>query len=222
MNRTSIEWTTYTWNPVSGCSRGCPYCFARRMAGRLKGRAGYPKDDPFTPTFHPEKLNEPELIKRPSLIFVCSMGELFDPKLPEIITDVILKEIARNPRHTFQILTKRPDRAEKWIFPSNVWLGCSQDCDTTDSDDIDHIRNALGPSVRFVSFEPLLGPFFGSLANIDWVVIGAQTGPNAIRPEGQWVLNLLAMCETLNIPVFLKSNLHWPEKRQEFPRSKGQ
>jgi len=188
------------------------------MAVRLQGRAGYPKDTPFVPTFHPDRLNEPELIKKSARIFVCSMGELFDPKLSEIATDLVLKEIAKNPRHTFQILTKRPDRAEKWIFPSNVWLGCSQDCDTTNSDDIDHIRNAFFPSVRFVSFEPLLGPFYGSLANIDWVIIGAQTGPNAILPEQQWILNLLNDCEDLNIPVFLKSRLNWPEKRQEFPK----
>ena len=188
------------------------------MAVRLQGRAGYPKDTPFVPTFHPDRLNEPELIKKSARIFVCSMGELFDPKLSEIATDLVLKEIAKNPRHTFQILTKRPDRAEKWIFPSNVWLGCSQDCESTHWDEIDHIRNALAPSVRFVSFEPLLAPFYGSLASIDWVIVGAQTGPNAMRPEKHWVSVILEMCDDLDIPVFLKSNLNWPEKRQEFPK----
>jgi protein gp37 len=188
------------------------------MAFRLRGRCGYPFDDPFKPTFHPDRLIEPERIKKPHLIFTCSMGELFDPNLDTQITANVLAEMFKecNHKHTFQILTKRPDLAALFVFAKNIWLGCSQDCRFTKAEDLDYIRELRTPAVRFVSFEPLLGPFTGNLTGFDWVIVGAQTKPT-VEPNPAWVRGILEEAAILDIPVFLKDNLGWPEKRREFP-----
>ncbi|MEE8466749.1 MAG: phage Gp37/Gp68 family protein [Dehalococcoidia bacterium] len=186
MGETTIAWTDRVWNPVTGCSPvnpACDHCYAKRMAPRLRGRFGYPQDDPFAVTLHPDKLHEPLELKKPQRIFVCSMGDLFHPKVPwEFISEVFNTMARYGNHHTYQILTKRPGRmahfAEKiwpqylpdiytWngrqvghpsdgLWPSNVWAGVS-------------IPNArylpwldvlarVPASVRFVSLEPLLGP----------------------------------------------------------------
>ena len=228
MNRTGIEWTDYTWNPITGCSRNCkdtndkPYCYARRIAYRLRGRAGYPQKNPFAPTFHPDRLHEPTRFRAPSKIFVCSMGELFDRQNSPLDVRQVLDETVANPRHTFQILTKQAALAQSWPFPENVWLGCSQDGLTTDIGDVIHVLKAVRPGVRFVSFEPLLGPIERLpdiwLYRLEWFIIGAQTGPGAVPPKREWVQGIIDMAHETGAAVFLKDNLHWPVKIQEFPR----
>jgi len=231
MNRTKIEWTQWTWNPVTGCSRGCEYCYARRMAYRLRGRSGYPRDDPFRPTFHPDRLEEPLRLKRPSLIFVCSMGELFDPRgRPEWIEQV-LTVIEQCPQHVFQILTKRPHIASRYSFPANVWLGVSYEGQAEVARDDPWVSreaqleslfyhlSQCDAGVRFASFEPLLGPVPSRvLPNLDWVIIGAQTGPRARPPKREWVRDVIVWCRLMGIPVFLKDNLRWPMTIREWPR----
>lgn len=220
MNRSKIEWTDYTWNPITGCTRGCSYCYARRMAYRLKGRCGYPEDDPFRPTFHRDRLEEPYHRRKPVKIFTVSMGEFFDHEVPIEWREEVL-DVISNCRHlTFQILTKRYYNLHTYDYPSNLWLGVSQDCKTTDPDAIRALW-LTDARTKFVSFEPLLGPRPDvDLHGIDWVIIGAQTGPGAKPPKPEWVQAIIHEARDWNIPVFLKNNLNWPEKIQEFPEGK--
>ncbi len=118
MNRTGIEWCKWTWNPVTGCtpaSEGCANCYAERMARRLAGRAGYPKDDPFRVTLHPERLDEPLRLRRPSTIFCCSMSDLFHPDVPDEFRDRAFAVMAQCPQHTFVVLTKRAECACEYL-----------------------------------------------------------------------------------------------------------
>ena len=112
MNKTRIEWADATWNPITGCtpiSEGCEHCYAARMAKRLAGRHGYPKNDPFRVTFHSDRLEEPLHWKKPRKIFVCSMGDLFHEDVPREWMFAVLATMAITPSHTYLILTKRPD-----------------------------------------------------------------------------------------------------------------
>lgn len=183
MNDTNIPWTDYTWNPFSGCSpvsEGCRNCYARRMSKRLRGRAGYPADDPFRVTFHPNCLEEPLRMRKPRRIFVCSMGDLFHPDVPDERIDQVFAVMALCPQHVFQVLTKRPERMAQWVrnerslhvvlqhwknsrqglntWPlPNVWAGVSAENQATADERIPHLLNTPA-AVRFVSCEPLLGP----------------------------------------------------------------
>ena len=174
---TKIEWATETWNPVTGCtsiSEGCEHCYAARMAKRLAGRGGYPKGDPFRPGIcHIDKLSKPLKIKKPSLIFVCSMGDLFHEAVSESIIDEILDVIAACPQHIFIMLTKRPQNIERKLYAStpecgcrhlgggdylpNVWLGVTAE-NQARADERIPILLSIPAAVRFVSIEPMLGP----------------------------------------------------------------
>ena len=118
MGSSKIEWTEKTWNPVTGCtpvSPGCDHCYAARMATRLAGRAGYPADNPFAVTCHPDKLDQPLHWRKPCRVFVCSMGDLFHPDVPDSFIDQVFAIMAACPQHTFQVLTKRPERMVKYL-----------------------------------------------------------------------------------------------------------
>lgn len=118
MNTTTIEWTERTWNPMTGCSHaspGCDNCYAKRMAQRLRGRCGYDQERPFQVKLRPERLAQPLLMKKPSMIFVCSMGDLFHEEVPDLFICAVFAVMAACPQHTFQVLTKRPERALRWF-----------------------------------------------------------------------------------------------------------
>ena len=164
--KSNIEWTDATWSPITGCtpvSEGCKNCYAKRMANRLRGRYGYPADDPFRVTFHPDKLEEPLHWKKPRRVFVCSMGDLFheDVTVPQICD--VWNRIARCSQHTFMILTKRPQNI--WLHEAfklgylvplpNVWLGVSVENQRT-ADERIPILLQIPAAVRFVSVEPML------------------------------------------------------------------
>ena len=218
MNKTAIEWTQFTWNPLTGCTRGCTYCYARRMAYRLRGRYGYPQDDPFAPTFHPDRLHEPSQRKKPAKIFTCSMGEMFDPNVEWPWVQEIFFEMVANPHHTFQVLTKQVLTASQFIFPDNCWIGVSIDGKYTNNRHIRLVANVRA-ATKFVSFEPLLGPVSSpGLEGIDWIIIGAMTGPRAVPPEKEWVEDIINEARAQDIPVFLKDNLHWNEQVREWPK----
>ncbi len=177
---TKIEWATETWNPVTGCtpvSEACQNCYAKRMANRLRGRFGYPEDEPFRVTLHPEKLGEPLRWKKPRRVFVCSMGDLFHEDVPDKIIYKIF-EIMANAQwihgHTFMVLTKRPQRMKyiidaisrdisnqkgmKFSFPlKNIWLGVTAE-NQKRADERIPILLQIPAAVRFISIEPMLGP----------------------------------------------------------------
>ena len=225
MNKTKIEYVDYTWNPVVGCLHGCPYCYARRIAERFKGGKEYPLG--FEPTSHLSKrINEPMLVKKPSKIFVCSMADLFGSwswKVPwsggkvtgDDVINAILFVVRKCPQHTFMFLTKNPTGYLKYDFPENAWLGMT----VTHLEGKRVIYGGDKGGKRFVSLEPLLGGPDGEIEfrNIDLLIIGAQTGPGAVKPKPEWVQGIIDEARAHKIPVFLKDNLKWPEQIREFP-----
>lgn len=168
-----IEWTNKTWNPITGCtkiSEGCKNCYAEKMAKRLKGRFGYPVEDPFSLKIHRLKFVEPLYWTKPRMVFVCSMSDLFHEDVPFKIIDFLINVMRKAGQHTFQVLTKRPERMLEfytwkqthikhfdWKFPKNVWLGVTAENQEQANKRIP-ILLQIPAAVRFVSCEPLLGP----------------------------------------------------------------
>ncbi|MEM3587936.1 MAG: phage Gp37/Gp68 family protein [Candidatus Jordarchaeaceae archaeon] len=177
MNTTKIEWADCVWNPVTGCtpvSEGCENCYARRMAYRLRGRFGYPGDEQFRVTLHPERLLEPLKWQKPRRVFVCSMGDLFHENVPYDFLEQVFFTMEEADHHTFMILTKRPRRAlgflkwladrwsdwdvgEVWTPPPNIWIGVTAE-NQARADERIPILLQIPAAVRFVSVEPMLGP----------------------------------------------------------------
>jgi len=210
MNRTKIEWTDYTWNPIVGCRRNCFYCYARKIAMRFYGS--------FEPRMFWNRLDEPAEVKKPSKIFVCSMGEMFGDWVPMGWTNAILDAITKSHWHTFQILTKQPQNLNFFTYPPNVWLGITIDgleSQEIMEKDLDCLLDT-GAMIKFVSFEPLLGEVKLDLDGVQWIIIGARTNPEK-QPKKEWVQRLIDEARSHNIPIFLKNNLKWPIRIQEFP-----
>ena len=208
--QTTIEWTESTWNPVTGCTRislGCLNCYAERMAGRLRAMRQERYKNGFRLTIHPEALDEPYHWKKPRIIFVNSMSDLFHEKIPfEFIRDVF-QAMNDNKHHTFQILTKRSERlremAPKLYWSENIWMGVTIESNgyVRRADDLRKVNAA----VRFLSLEPLLGPLPDlELDGIDWVIVGGESGPGARPMKEKWVLDIKQKCEKENIPFFFK------------------
>jgi len=223
-----IQWTDETWNPITGCTKispGCKNCYAERMAERLKGRFGYPLDDPFRPgTFHPEQIMKPYNWKNRRMIFVCSMGDLFHEKVSDSKLGVIFKIMRDNPKHTFLLLTKRPERMHEYMteyqifnygVQDNIWLGVTAE-NQEQADKRIPILLETPAAVRFVSVEPMLGPvdisiYLDSLPavvdqrpKLDWVICGCESGPGAREMKMEWALNLKDQCVAASVPFFLK------------------
>lgn len=195
MQKTSIEWTDYSWNPVVGCKHGCNYCYARRMNDRFKWIPNWDK-----PRFFPERLND-EMPSRPSKIFVSSMADLFGDWIPKEWIERILMVVGQNPKHTFQFLTKNPKRYLEFIFPDNCWLGMTLTTgfDDFEQNNFDYFKKVMG--YKFVSIEPLLGKITEDLSKIDLVIIGAMTGKNAILPQKEWIKSIQ------HRNIFFKNNI---------------
>ncbi len=213
MNPTKIEWVKgCTWNPLTGCENGCPFCYARRFAYRLRGRYGYPEDDPFRPTFHPDRLHEPEG-EEGRRIFAVSMGDIFSRGVRPEWVQAVFQVIRETPQHRYFMLTKNPERWAGWTPPENLWCGVS----ITSADDIGRLlslttyleKKATGR--MFVSVEPLLGDLGSlfSLTHISWVIIGAETGGRKGRvvPELAWIERIVTEAKRHGIPVFMKDSL---------------
>ncbi len=206
----AIEWTGSTWNPVTGCrkiSPGCKHCYAERMAKRLQAMGQKNYVNGFEPEIHPHALELPLSWKKPQTIFVNSMSDLF---LDEVPTDFIMKVfdvMRRAPWHTFQVLTKRVDRLAKLspelVWPKNVWMGVSVE-DNNHLHRIDCLRST-GAYVKFLSMEPLLGPIpVLSLHEIDWVIVGGESGPGARPMKEEWVIEVKESCQRADVPFFFK------------------
>ncbi len=218
-DRSAIEWTQATWNPTTGCDRvsaGCDNCYAMSLARRLKamGQPRYQRDgDPRTsgPGFgvscHPEALSLPRTWKRPRLVFVNSMSDLFHAQVPLTFVQQVFDVMAVTPQHTYQVLTKRARRlrrvADELVWPGNVWMGVSVE-DPSVLARVDELR-AVPAAVRFLSCEPLLGPLSGiDLAGVDWVIAGGESGHNARPMDPAWVLELRDRCQATGVPFFFK------------------
>lgn len=231
----SVGWADISINPITGCLNNCNYCYARKMACRLKGRFGYSQDEPFKPTFHPDRLQDIYNLCGPhKRVFLDSMGDWFGPGVDPDWVRASINAIRDRSRHTFLVLTKSPQNIRSytdmyWDIPSNLWLGVTV---TNNSDlwRLVEIRSEVDSEVhKFVSFEPLLNrihPDFLDLTDFEWVIIGAESGnrKGKIVPEVEWIRQI---CESARgKPVFLKDNLRsvlsmgqlpLVELRQEFP-----
>jgi protein gp37 len=176
----------------------------------------------FAPTFHRYRLDEPQKLKKPAKIFVCSMADLFGTWVPDEWIWEVFKVVRNCPQHTFMFLTKNPKRYRDLVkdyynpveLPKNAFYGTT----LTKFEDKHKAMWLPHPDKRktFVSIEPLLG-HFGDIMRTHWVIIGAQTGPGAKQPKSEWVQNIIDQCRAAGVPVFLKNNLNWPEKIQEWP-----
>jgi protein gp37 len=229
MTKSKIEWTDRVWNPVTGCTKvspGCANCYAERMAKRLRGRCGYPVENPFSVTLHQDKLVQPAFWK-PSKVFVCSMSDLFHEDVKTEWLIAIFKRINLYRSHTFQILTKRPERMLQFFNSTNqqfnnlpnVWLGVSAENQQT-ADERIPILLQIPAAVRFVSCEPLLGPIDLKLQTADcqlptlnWVICGGESGPGARPMHPDWARSLRDQCQAAGVPFFFKQ---WGEWSQYF------
>ncbi|MBN2412964.1 phage Gp37/Gp68 family protein [candidate division KSB1 bacterium] len=210
MANSKIEWTESTWNPVTGCTKislGCKNCYAERMAKRLKkmGQPNYANG--FRITLHENVLEYPLHWKKPKTIFVNSMSDLFHEQIPDSFIFKIFDIMKQAHWHQFQILTKRSIRlkkiAPKIDWPKNVWLGVSVENESVKFR-IDDLRR-VHAAIRFISFEPLLGPFASlDFDNIDWVIVGGESGPRARPMKKEWVIQIKEQCIVQNVPFFFK------------------
>lgn len=207
---TSIEWTEATWNPVTGCtpiSPGCKNCYAERMARRLQAMGLSKYRNGFTLTMHPHTLRIPLYWKKPKMIFVNSMSDLFHEDITDEFIQQVFMIMRRSYWHTFQVLTKRADRlvsfSSRIDWPANVWIGVSvENAEYTSR--IDALRT-IAARVRFLSIEPLLGPLPNlSLEGIHWVIVGGESGPGARPLDESWVIDLLTQCQKAQVPFFFK------------------
>lgn len=217
MNNTSIEWTEKTWNPMHGCtkvSEGCRNCYAETMARRLKGAKVFGYEEGFKVRLCHERVTEPAYVEKPTMFFVCSMGDLFHKDVPVEFIDRVMDIIEICPQHTFQILTKRPDRMYDYFInyrpykdkdmPKNCWFGVTVEHSDT-KDRIDYLRHLETASVRFLSCEPLISDLgVLNLSNIDWVIVGGESGNQARPMKKEWVLNIKRQCEEQGVPFFFK------------------
>jgi len=205
-----IEWTESTWNPVTGCTKissGCRNCYAERMAKRLKAMGIKNYVNGFKLTTHPDSLNIPLKWKKPRIVFVNSMSDLFHEEVPFKFIEQVFGVMNEASSHIFQILTKRSLRLlelNQFItWPSNVWMGVTVE-DAPYIDRIDHLR-ATGAVIKFLSIEPLLGPLPDlNLSGIDWVIVGGESGPGARPMKKSWVLSIRDNCCDNGIPFFFK------------------
>lgn len=211
--KSSIDWTESSWNPVTGCSKissGCLNCYAERLAKRLQKMNPEGKyKNGFKLTLHENDMDLPLKWKKPRTIFVNSMSDLFHKDVPYEFVERVFGVMKKASWHTFQVLTKRPERMNhftnkiyKDILP-NVWLGT-----TIENKEAVNRLNELKRTrarIKFVSFEPLVGPVGKiNLKGIDWVIVGGESGPNHRTMEKDWVIEIKNQCRNLEIPFFFK------------------
>lgn len=206
----TIEWTELTWNPTTGCdkvSAGCKNCYAEVMSKRLQAMGQLKYKDAFKVTIHPMELNRPYTWKKPRLVFVNSMSDLFHEKVPLDFIQNVFKAMIDNPQHTFQVLTKRSERlreiSQHLTWSENIWMGVS-----VEDERVIHRIDDLGNSdavVKFLSLEPLLGPLTNmNLSNIDWVIVGGESGKKARPMKKEWVYDIKRQCKETQVPFFFK------------------
>ena len=212
-DKTGIEWTDATWNPVTGCTKvspGCAHCYAEAITLRFK-RGG-----PFLPgkttiRLHPDRLNQPKLWKEPRRIFVNSMSDLFHEEVAFEFIDKVFEVMESFTRHTYQVLTKRAERMLEYAesrrgrrtWPCNIWMGVSVENQYWADKRIPLLRK-VPAAVRFLSCEPLLKQVRLELDGIQWVIVGGESGPKARPMDEHWARDIRDQCMVANVPFFFK------------------
>jgi len=210
MAESSIEWTELTWNPTTGCdklSAGCKFCYAETMSRRLKAMGVEKYKDGFAIRTHDSALAIPYKWKKPAMVFVNSMSDLFHKDVPLEFIQKVFKVMNDRPHLTFQVLTKRADRlaeiAHELEWGSNIWMGVSVE-DSKVTHRIDSLRN-VPAAIRFLSCEPLIGPLPNmNLDGIDWVIVGGESGAKPRPMEKEWVIEIRDQCEKSEVSFFFK------------------
>lgn len=213
-DRTAIEWTNATWNPVTGCTRislGCDNCYAERFAERFRGVVGHPFEPGFDLTLRPERLDQPKRWRQPRMIFVNSMSDLFHKGIPLSYVDSVFDTMEQADWHSFQVLTKRSSRMRSYVnrryamrtAPQHIWLGVSVE-DGARLSRVAHLQSTAA-AIRFLSLEPLVGPIGAlNLNDIHWVIVGGESGPRARPMNIEWVRAIRDQCRSAKVPFFFK------------------
>jgi len=210
----AIEWTDATWNPVTGCtkiSRGCDNCYAERFAERFRGVPGHPFANGFDLALRGERLGQPLAWRRPRMIFVNSMSDLFHKDVPHSFIDKVFDTMEQATWHTFQVLTKRSSIMRDYLRgrygersgPAHIWCGVSIE-DGQAKSRVTHLRDAPA-GLRFLSIEPLISPVGSiNLTEIDWVIVGGESGPGARMVQPAWVRDVRDQCVSQGVAFFFK------------------
>jgi protein gp37 len=213
-DKTAIEWTDTTWNPVTGCTKisaGCDHCYAERFSERFRGTPGHPFETGFDLTLRPERLEQPLRWRQPRMIFVNSMSDLFHKEIPKDFLSKVFDTMEKANWHTFQILTKRSSLMRDFLRkryglergPVHMWFGVSVENGAKISR-VRHLRDAPA-GVRFLSIEPLIGPIGTfDLTGIDWVIVGGESGPGARPMNPEWVRDIRDQCQASGVAFFFK------------------
>lgn len=227
MRTTKIEWTERTWNPVTGCtkkSEGCLHCYAEVMARRLHAMGNPRYIHGFKVTMHEDLVNLPSQWKKPSSIFVCSMSDLFHEDVTFEFVDKVFATITATPQHTYQVLTKRPERMQVYFktrnVPYNAWIGTT--IESPNSIYRLEILKSINARIRFVSCEPLLADLGDvDLRGIQWVIVGGESGVSARPMKEAWAINIRNKCSELNIPFFFKQWGTWDKDGKRGSKKKN-
>jgi protein gp37 len=208
----AIEWTDATWNPVTGCTKisaGCENCYAARFSERFRGVRGHPFESGFDVTLRPERLGQPLEWKRPRMIFVNSMSDLFQKEIPKAFIAAVFDTMEQADWHVYQVLTKRSSLLQKFIndrygtrkAPPHMWFGVSVENQQATSR-IAHLQKA-NARIRFLSVEPLIASVGKlDLRGIDWVIVGGESGPRARHMNPEWAIDVRNQCLTARVPFF--------------------
>ena len=210
MKPSKIEWTESTWNPSTGCTKlsaGCANCYAEVMTRRLKAMKLDKYKNGFNLTCHPQELAVPYTWKKPRMVFVNSMSDLFHEDMPLDFIKAVFRVMNECPQHTFQVLTKRADILEKYFplldWTPNIWMGVTVESNLV-TKRIDSLRK-VPAFIKFLSIEPMISAIPNlNLLGIDWVIAGGESGPKSRPIKEEWVVDIKNQCEKTDIPFFFK------------------
>lgn len=220
MNKTKIEWCDYTWNPITGCLKGCSYCYARRIYARFKKS--------FKPEFHYDRLMQPVKLDKPSRIFVCSVADFWGKGTYQIWRDEVYNIIRACPQHTFLFLTKQPHKIKDFDrVPENCWIGVTYTKHGDEWRIAQLIHRTNNSKQIFISYEPMMDGYTDYLFLGCWLIVGAMTGAEAKehKPDSGALVEIIQTSKKLKLPLFMKNNLkpywlgeliqQWPERKNE-------
>lgn len=210
MAQSGIEWTEMTWNPTTGCTKissGCKFCYAEILSRRLQAMGVEKYKDNFDVRIHPDALNIPYTWRNSKVVFVNSMSDLFHSKIPIDFIEQVFRVMKDNPQHIFQVLTKRAERLlelnQKLGWAENIWMGVSVENDIAKNRIA--ILRRTGAKVKFLSIEPLIGPLGKiNLKNIDWVIVGGESGHRPREMKKEWVVDIKSQCQKAGVAFFFK------------------